>query len=284
MRRSTDGSSSPSSNGTDFDGKVVVLAGASSGINLAIAQRFATLGASTVVLSRDRDRIERAAQQISETGGQCMGLVADVRDPDDVKRAYERTSEVYGSIDVVVSGAAGNFLAPVLGLSPNAFRTVVDIDLNGTFNVLSLAWPFLTKPGASLISITAPQATRPTMLQAHACAAKAGVNMLTKVLAMEWGPAGVRVNAISPGFIENTEGTARLIDTPEKAEALRSSIPLRRLGDTGDIADLAVFLCRAESRFITGSVIDCDGGYILGSADADALSLDDSVGGVVSAH
>jgi NAD(P)-dependent dehydrogenase (short-subunit alcohol dehydrogenase family) len=185
---------------------------------------------------------------------------------------YERTTEEFGAIDIVVSGAAGNFLAAATNLSPNAFKTVVDIDLIGTFNVLRTSWDYLTKPGASLISITAPQAVRPTPLQAHACAAKSGVNMLTKVLAMEWGPAGVRVNAISPGFIEGTEGTSRLtqgVDMPE----LLASVPLRRLGTKSDIANLAVYLTQDQGSFINGAILDCDGGYVLGASAGDPFTV-----------
>src|SRR3546814_5331450 len=107
--------------------------------------------------------------------------------------------DTYGKIDIVISGAAGNFVAPALGISSNGFKTVVDIDLVGTFHVLRASFQYLNRPGASLISITAPQGVNPSMFQAHVCSAKAGINMLTKCLALEWGPAGVRVKAISPG-------------------------------------------------------------------------------------
>lgn len=256
---------------TTFAGKVAFVAGASSGINLAIAQRLAELGASTTIVSRSEGRILAAAETIVEGGGVCLGLVADVRDPAAVRRAYEMTAEQFGTIDIVVSGAAGNFLAPVVGLSPNAFKTVVDIDLIGTYNVLHTSWDFLTKPGASLISITAPQAVRPTPQQAHACAAKAGVNMLTKVLAMEWGPAGVRVNAISPGFIAGTEGMSRLTEGLG-LERLMASVPLRRLGHTSDIANLVVYVSQEQGSFINGAILDCDGGYVLGASEDDLLT------------
>ena len=130
-----------------------------------------------------------------------IGMAADVRDYAAVEQALRQAADRFGKIDIVLSGAAGNFVAPALGMSANGFKTVVDIDLIGTFNVLRASFEFLNRPGASLISITAGQGARPSMFQAHVCAAKAGINMLTKCLAMEWGPAGVRVNAISPGPI-----------------------------------------------------------------------------------
>jgi NAD(P)-dependent dehydrogenase (short-subunit alcohol dehydrogenase family) len=213
-----------------FENMSAFVAGGSSGINLAVARRLARVGAAVTVISRDETRIASAAQLIAEEGGKTLRIAADVRDAAAVNASMERAAGELGPIDIVVSGAAGNFLASALDLSANAFRTVVDIDLNGTFNVLRGSWQHLRKPGASLISIGAPQGAKPQMFQAHACAAKAGVNMLTKVLAMEWGPAGVRVNAISPGYIEGTEGTLRLIDTDEKRARLESAIPLRGLG------------------------------------------------------
>lgn len=256
-----------------LEGKVAFVAGASSGINLAIAHRLAREGASVTVISRNEKRIAAAAESIAADGGDVLGIAADVRDAASVDAALARAAAEQGPLDIVVSGAAGNFLAPVVGLSANAFRTVVDIDLNGTYNVLHGAWPHLRRPGASLISISAPQGARPQMFQAHACAAKAGVNMLTRVLAMEWGPAGVRVNAISPGFIQGTEGASRIASTAEKARQLESWIPLRSMGQTSDIENLVLYLSRPEARYITGTVIDCDGGYILGPADEDALTV-----------
>lgn len=155
-------------------------------------------------------------------------------------------------------------------MSANAFKTVVDIDLLGTFNVLRASHAYLRKPGASLISITAGQGVRPTMFQAHACAAKAGINLLTQTLAMEWGPAGIRVNAISPGPIGDTEGMKRLAPDADYEARLKGRIPLRDYGTKRDVADMAVFLSSDNAVYVTGAVIDCDGGSILGDASADA--------------
>ena len=122
-----------------------------------------------------------------------------------------------------------------------------------------------------MISITAPQGVNPSMFQAHVCAAKAGINMLTKCLAMEWGPAGVRVNAISPGPIADTEGMARLAPTPEAEAAVKARIAMRDYGTKTDIADMALFLSTDNAKYVTGSIIDCDGGSKLGDAGADAV-------------
>jgi NAD(P)-dependent dehydrogenase (short-subunit alcohol dehydrogenase family) len=131
---------------------------------------------------------------------------------------------------------------------------------------LRASFPYLNKPGASLISITAPQGVNAMMMQSHACAAKAGINMLTKCLAMEWGPEGVRVNAISPGPIADTEGMLRLAPTPEAEKAIKARLALRDYGTKRDIADMALFLASENARYVTGSIMDCDGGSKLGDA------------------
>jgi NAD(P)-dependent dehydrogenase (short-subunit alcohol dehydrogenase family) len=252
-------------------GKVCFVAGGSSGINLGIAQHFARAGAKIALISRGEERVAAAAKTMTDEGFPAIGMVADVRAFDAVDAALKATRDQFGEIDIVISGAAGNFVAPALGMSANAFKTVVDIDLIGTFNVLRASYPYLRRPGASLISITAPQGVNPSMFQAHVCAAKAGVNMLTKCLAMEWGPAGVRVNAISPGPIADTEGMARLAPTPEAEARVKARIPLRDYGAKTDIADTALFLSSDNARFITGAIIDCDGGSKLGDASANAI-------------
>ena len=244
-------------------GKVVFIAGASSGINLGIARRLNAEGAKVAIASRKHDKITDAAASIAPD---VLGLAADVRDYAGIEAALRTAHDRFGPIDILVSGAAGNFLAPALGMSANAFKTVIDIDLIGTFNVLRAGFDFLNKPGASAISITAPQGERPAMFQAHACAAKAGINMLTQCLAMEWGPLGVRVNAISPGPIADTEGMARLAPTPEMEAMVKGRLALRDYGTKDDIAEAVIWLATGASRYVTGTVIDVDGGARLGDA------------------
>jgi NAD(P)-dependent dehydrogenase (short-subunit alcohol dehydrogenase family) len=241
-------------------GKTAFIAGGSSGINLGIAHGLAEAGARIAIISRKIEKVEAAVAELKAAGHEAMGSAADVRDYDAVVGALKAVHDAWGDIDIVVSGAAGNFLAPAIGMSSNAFRTVVDIDLIGTFHVLRAAYEFLRKPGASVISITAGQAVNPTAFQSHVCAAKAGINMLTRCLALEWGGAGVRVNAISPGPIKDTEGMARLTPTPESEAALKRKIPLGDYGEKKDIADLAIFLSSDSAKYITGAILDCDGG------------------------
>ena len=254
-------------------GRTAFVAGGSTGINLAIAQRFAQQGANVAIISRRHEKVAEAVETITAAGGVAWGASVDVRDFAAVAASLADTRERFGEIDAVVSGAAGNFVAPALAMSANAFKTVVDIDLLGTFNVFRASFDHLRKPGASLIAITAGQGSHPTMFQAHACAAKAGVNMLTRCLAMEWGPAGVRVNAISPGPIAETEGMARLAASPEAEAALKGRIPLRDYGAKRDIADMALYLASDAAGYITGAILDVDGGSSLGDATSDALTV-----------
>ena len=244
-----------------MDGKVVFVAGGTSGINLGIAKRFAALGAKVAVVGRNP---EKAANAAAEIGHGAIGLSSDVRDYGAIHGTLAQVVDQFGKLDVVISGAAGNFLAPALGMSSNAFKTVVDIDLNGTFNVFRACHEFLN-PDASLIAITAGQAVNAIPLQAHACAAKAGINQLIRVLAMEWGP-NVRVTGISPGPIEDTEGMARLAPDAKTRAAHYARIPMKRWGRIEEIAEAAVFLCSPSAKYITGTILDVDGGSQLGDA------------------
>jgi NAD(P)-dependent dehydrogenase (short-subunit alcohol dehydrogenase family) len=244
----------------DFSGKTVFVAGGSSGINLGIADAFAACGARVGILSRKREKVEAALAELARHGGEVFGDTADVRDYAAVERVLAAARERLGEFDVLISGAAGNFPAPALGMSANGFKAVVDIDLNGSFNVLRAAHPHLRKPGAGVVNISAPQAMHAMPGQAHVCAAKAGVDMLTRVLAIEWGEQGVRINSIIPGPIADTEGMARLAPTPAAEAAVKRHIPLRRYGTKQDIANMALFLASPLAAYVTGAIVPVDGG------------------------
>lgn len=246
-------------------GRAAFIAGGTSGINLGIAECFARAGANVAVFSRNPEKVGRAAEQIKAAApaASVLGLCGDVRDYGSVEAAVLQAKDAFGLLDIVVSGAAGNFVAPAESLSANAFRTVVDIDLNGTFNVLRAAFEVARKPGASFINISAPQAATPFWGQAHVCAAKAGVEMLTRALAFEWGAFGIRVNAVVPGPIAGTEGMARLAATPELHAAVTKSVPMRRFGTVPEVADTALFLASGAAEYVNGGIFYCDGGQTL---------------------
>ncbi|WP_088282254.1 SDR family oxidoreductase [Ideonella sp. A 288] len=246
-----------------FRGRHVFVAGGSSGINLGIAKAFARAGARLFIISRSADKVAAAVAQLQALGAEAQGQSADVRQPEALSAAYTQAVARFGPIDVLVSGAAGNFLASALDMSPNAFKTVVDIDLLGSFNVVRLAHAHLRQPGACVIQISASQAFTPTPFQAHVCAAKAGVDMLTQVLALEWGGQGIRINSIVPGPIADTEGLRRLAPGEAALAAMAERVPLKRLGRLEDIARMAMLLASDWGSYITGAVIPVDGGLSL---------------------
>src|SRR5207302_10694372 len=173
-------------------------------------------------------------QYIEENGGECLAVAADVRDYAAVENAIAKTVEQYGHIDIVVNGAAGNFLCAADQLSPNGFGTIVDIDTKGTFNVCRAAFEELRKSKGQILNISATLHYLATPMQIHVAAAKAGVDAITRNLSAEWGRHDIRVNGIAPGPIEDTEGMNRLLK-PELKEKLMRKVPLGRFGQIEDI-------------------------------------------------
>lgn len=249
--------------------KVAFITGGSSGICLGIAEAFASLGAKLMLLGRSQEKLDTAVAGIRANGGIAAGHAADVRNYAALEEALAAATSLYGEIDILICGAAGNFPAPVTGMSANGFKAVIDIDVLGTFNACKAAYPHLKKPGGSIISISANHARHPYAFQAHVCAAKAGVDLLTQTLALEWGPEGIRANVITPGPIDDTEGMRRLAPTEESRQQVIRSVPLRRMGSKQDIANLAIFLCSDAASYINGAVMVCDGGQ----AHAGARSI-----------
>jgi NAD(P)-dependent dehydrogenase (short-subunit alcohol dehydrogenase family) len=244
-------------------GKAAFVTGGGSGIGRRIAERYAEHGARVMLNGRKQEKLDEAAQAIRSRGGEVETAAADVRDYAAMEAALQRTHELWGPIDVVVCGAAGNFPAPVAGMSANGFKTVIDIDLNGTFNTCRAAYQFLRKPGASVLSISASHAFTPIAYQSHVCAGKAGVDILMKTIALEWGPQGIRANCLTPGPTADTEGMRRLAPTPEARERVIHQVPLKRYGTKDELADLALFLVSDAASYITGAVFVCDGGSSL---------------------
>jgi len=243
-------------------GRVAFVTGGGTGITGGVARALAEAGARVALVSRKAENLEPAAARINEAGGEALAVAADVRDYAQVERAIQATVERFGRVDIVVNGAAGNFLCPAEQLSPNGFGTVVDIDLKGTFNVCRAAFEELKKNRGQVLNISATLHYGGTPFQLHVSAAKAGVDALTRNLAVEWGRHGIRVNAVAPGPVEDTEGMKRLVPEPVK-ERLRRNVPLGRFGRVRDIEHAAVFLCSDAASFISGAVLIVDGGHWL---------------------
>ncbi|WP_027461522.1 SDR family oxidoreductase [Deinococcus murrayi] len=246
-------------------GKHALITGGGSGIGLGIAQSFAAHGCAVTILGRNLEKAQNAARGIEEAGGRALGVSADVRDFAALQAAAQAGVDTFGPLDIVLAGAAGNFPAPVDGISPNGFKTVVDIDLLGTYNTIKACAPHLKTPGGTVLSISAYGV--PVPMQAHVVAAKAGVDALTQTLAVEWGLRGVRVNAIIPGPIDGTEGMARLAPDERTRAAFARTVPLGRFGVPQDIANAALFLVSDAASYVTGVILPVDGGQnMLGGA------------------
>lgn len=258
----------------DFTGATAVVIGGTSGINRGIAEAFARHGACVAVASRNPQKVADTVAALQGLGTEAMGFVADVRDFDAVVAGFAEVAAAFGAIDVLVSGAAGNFPALAEKMSPNGFKSVVDIDLLGTYHVLRAAHPHLRRPGASIINISAPQAVLGMVGQAHVCAAKAGVDMITRTLALEWGVEGIRINSVIPGPIDGTEGMRRLAPTPEIHDACRNSVPLRRMGVPEDVANACLFLASPLASYVHGVVLPVDGGWLLGGYTAVGTAME----------
>lgn len=246
--------------------RVAFITGGATGITAGVARAFSEHGAKLAITSRKEENLAAMKKTIEDAGGECFTIVADVRDFEAIEKAIAGTVEHFGKIDIVVNGAAGNFLCAADQLSANGFGTVVDIDTKGTFNVCRASFAELKKTKGQILNISATLHYLATPMQIHVSAAKAGVDAITRNLSVEWGRHGIRVNGIAPGPIEDTEGMKRLLPEQFK-EMIVKKIPLRRFGRIADIENAALFLSSDAASYINGVTLVVDGGqWLLGTS------------------
>ncbi|GAA5828645.1 hypothetical protein JCM3766R1_003771 [Sporobolomyces carnicolor] len=243
-----------------YKGKVVFVTGGGTGICYGITKSLMQHGCSAAIFGRRRQVVTESAKALSnETGSECLAVSGDVRQLESLEAAVRETVAKFGRIDYVVCGAAGNFLSPLEGLSANAFRTVMEIDTIGTYNTYKATIEQVCKARGAYLAISATLHYKGQALQAHVSAAKAGVDALFRVLAVEYGPRGVRANVIAPGPIDGTEGLSRLLPQDVRDKALKN-VPVQRFGTADDIANASLFLFSPAASFITGTCLVVDGG------------------------
>ncbi len=240
--------------------RVALVTGGATGLGKEIARTLGQHGARVCIASRKQDNLEAACNELQSEGLDCMWVMADIRESDQVEHVVSEIMKRHGRLDIVINNAAGNFPASIHGISYNGFKAIVDIDLRGTYNVTKAAFEAsLKKNGGHIVNISAPFQNLGVSLQAHVAAAKAGVDSLTRTCAVEFGPYGIRVNAVAPGAMADTEGMARFADA-QKQVAGGGGNPLGCIGSKRDIANAVLFLLSDAGSYITGQVFAVDGG------------------------
>lgn len=249
-----------------FSGQVVIVTGGGTGLGRAMALEYARLGARLVLASRSREHLEPTVAEIQKAGGEALAVPTDVRDPAQVDRMIQETKKKFGGVDILVNNAAGNFICKAEELSPNGWRAVVDIVLNGTFFCTRAAGREMIaqKRGGKILSVLATYAWTGGPGTVHSAAAKAGVLALTRTLAVEWAPYKIRVNAIAPGPVATEGASSKLWGNPEAKRKLLSKIPVGRIGTPQEIAHAAAFLVSPYAEYINGEALTMDGGEWLG--------------------
>lgn len=245
-------------------GQVVLVSGGSRGIGLALARGFAERGAQVVITGREQSTLDAAAAEISAEGGACAGMACDVARVEEIEPMIERVVTEYGRIDTLLNVAGVNIRQPAARFSPEQFDFVLDINLRGAFFMAQAVGKRMVELGSgAVVNIDSLNSDAPLKHVAPYAMSKAGVNAMTRSLAMEWGPHGVRVNGLAPGFIL-TDLTQKLWSNPTMGEWGRFNTPLGRLGRPEDLVGTAIFLASPAAAFLTGQTLYVDGGLIAG--------------------
>ena len=252
-------------------GKTIVVTGGGSGLGKAMTKYFLELGAQVAITSRNLGKLQTTAEALeSETGGTCFPVQCDVRDYEQVVAMRDAVLDRFGSIDVLLNNAAGNFISPTERLSANAFDVVIDIVLKGSKNctlAFGKHWIDKKEENKTILNIVTTYAWTGSAYVVPSATAKAGVLAMTRSLAVEWAKYGIRSNAIAPGPFPTKGAWERLLpgDLAEKFD-LSKKVPLRRVGDHQELANLAAYLASDFSAYINGEVITIDGGEWLEGA------------------
>ena len=257
-----------------LNNKSIIITGGGTGLGKSMATRFAELGADLVITSRRQDVIEKTAEELREHGGKVLAIACDVRDPDQVNDMVSQTVNEFGKIDILLNNAAGNFISPTEDLSPNAFKTVVDIVLNGTFNCTQAAGKVMReKDGGVILNIVTTYAWTGSGYVVPSASAKAGVLAMTRSLAVEWAKYGIRTVAIAPGPFPTKGAWSRLAPPGLGIQKkMKNRVPLKRVGEHIELANLATYLISDQAAYINGEVVTIDGGeWLQGAGEMNEL-------------
>jgi NAD(P)-dependent dehydrogenase (short-subunit alcohol dehydrogenase family) len=250
----------------ELDGQTAIVTGGGTGIGLAIARRLGRLGARIVVASRSREHLDAGLAALDHAGCEAVAVPVDVRQPDQVEAMVAAAVKAFGQVDILVNNAAGNFICRAEDLSPNGWNAVIGIVLNGSFYCSRAVGRHLIERGrgGSIVSILANYAWTGSPGTIHSASAKAGVQAMTRTLAVEWGPHKIRVNAVAPGPIESPGAARQLWSSDAAVEQITDGVPLGRWGSADEVADAVAFLVSLRAGYITGEVLTVDGGQWLG--------------------